>query len=349
MFISYPLKSQQLVQIIQVFFVQALSGSIFQQLELIINKPNQIMNLLATSVPNQVKSFIQFVLIQNFLGCSVEILRVVPIALAVIHHRVAPDLTEKERMTPYLFFKPLTYPEEIEYPLLFSEMILYFLVTLIYSCVAPIMPYFILITFGILSVVFRHQLIYVYSPENDDGGKLWSKVIMMLIICLFLAEFTLTGILSLKQGVLAATLMIPLIVISGLCFLYITQQHFRVTEFTPSTLCKKYDIRNFGTDNSFLYHQYLQPSLKTKNLMPDNMTVEIKRQISETQNPSTHNNDDSSVEGHSVRNTLVDANKSDSVFDSQRLLSISEDEYIEKSSRSLVSSVENDTVKFSFE
>lgn len=331
--------------IIQVFFVQALSGSIFQQLELIINKPNQIINLLATSVPNQVKSFIQFVLIQNFLGCSVEILRVIPIGLAIGHNRLAPALTEKERRTPYLFFKPLTYPEEIEYPLLFSEMILYFLVTLIYSCVAPIMPYFILVTFGILSVVFRHQLIYVYSPENDDGGKMWSKVIMVLIICLFLAEFTLTGILSLKQGVVAATLMIPLIIISGLCFLYITQQHFRVTEFIPSTLSKKYDIRNFGRDNSFLNQQYLQPSLKTKTLLPENMSLDIKRQISETLNPSSHMNDDSSLECNSYRNVSEDANKSDSVFDSQRLLSISEDECIEKSSRSLVTDFENDTGK----
>jgi hypothetical protein len=282
-----------------------------------------------------VKSFIQFVLIQNFLGCSVEILRVIPIALAIGHNRLAPDLTEKERRTPYLFFKPLSCPEEIEYPLLFSEMILYFLVTLIYSCVAPIMPYFILITFGILSIVFRHQLIYIYSPENDDGGKLWSKVIMLLIICLFLAEFTLTGILSLKQGVLAATLMIPLIVISGLCFIYITQQHFRVTEFTPSTLSKKHDIRNFGMDCSFLNQQYIQPSLKTKTLLPENMS-ETELFFLETPNPSMHMNDDSSIECRSFRNISVDANKSDSASNFERLLSISEDENIEKSSRSLI-------------
>jgi hypothetical protein len=131
-----------------------------------------------------------------------------------------------------------------------------------------------------------------------------------------------------------------------MCFLYITQQHFRVTEFIPSTLSKKYDIRNFGRDTSFLNQQYLQPSLKTKTLLPENMSLDIKRQFSETFNPSSHVNDDSSLECNSYRNISEDANKSDSVFDSQRLLSISEDECIEKSSRSLVTDCDNDTRKF---
>lgn len=279
------------------------------------------MNLLATAVPSQVKSFIQFVLIQNFLGCSVELLRVIPISLAIGHNRLAPTLTEKEKRTPYLFLRPLTYPDEIEYPLLFSEMILYFMVTLIYSCVAPIMPYFILITFGILSLVFRHQLIYTYSPENDDGGKLWSKVIMLLIICLFLSEFTLTGILSLKQGVLAATAMIPLIVISGLSFLYIIQQHFRVTEFIPSTLSKKYDIRYYGKDNSFLIDQYLQPSLKEKTLYPENFTEDMRRHyLEDIPNESGHSRDEGSILWNSSRDSLIDTNKSGSLCDSQRLI-----------------------------
>ena len=56
--------------IVQIFFVQALSGGVHAALEEIIRDWTTIVELLATTVPTQVKSFIQFVQVQNFLGCA---------------------------------------------------------------------------------------------------------------------------------------------------------------------------------------------------------------------------------------------------------------------------------------
>ena len=46
-----------------------------------LNDPKKVVNLLAASVPTQVKSFIRFVLVNLFVVCSFKLLPVVRIGL----------------------------------------------------------------------------------------------------------------------------------------------------------------------------------------------------------------------------------------------------------------------------
>lgn len=48
-----------------------------------LNDPKEVVNLLAASVPTQVKSFIRFVLVNLFVVCSFELLRVVRIGMGI--------------------------------------------------------------------------------------------------------------------------------------------------------------------------------------------------------------------------------------------------------------------------
>lgn len=260
--------------IVQIFFVQAISGSILAVLEEVIDQPLKIISKLAVSVPLQVKAFIQYVQVQNFLGCALELLRIPRVVMALLRERIGPNLTEKERNTPYMGILPMCAAEEMEYPMLFAEMILYFMINLVYSCIAPIMSYILLLCFGLLNVVFRHQLIYTYSRENDDGGKLWSSAIMLLITCMIISEFTLIGIVFLKRAFIPGVLLIPLIVCTFLFTSYIKQQHFLVTQFVPSTLCSAVDKANKDLDLSFLKDKYLQPALAVKEEYTDNLSSE---------------------------------------------------------------------------
>ncbi len=102
---------------------------------------------------------------------------------------------------------------------------------------------------------------------------MWPRMINLLILCIYISEFTLLGILTLKKGALAAPLLIPLIIGTNVFVLYIRQQHFRIAEFVPSTICKRTDIANVDDfDTSFLQNQYLQPSLKEKTMFPENFS-----------------------------------------------------------------------------
>lgn len=254
-------------QIIQLFFVQAISGSIWAQLDEMLRDWTKIVSLLATSVPNQVKAFIQYVMVGVFLNCGLELLQVQRLVLAIARNRFGPSLSEKEKNKEWKFFKPLSSPPELDLPALLSEMMLYTMILLVYSCIAPIMSYIMVLCFSILRLTYRNQLLYVYPSTQDSGGILWEKMMKLIMTCMIIAEVTLIGILSIKQGLIATTLMIPLVAITVLFSLYLNQRHYLVTGHLPSTQCKREDKSNEGQlDFSFLKGAYVQPSLKTREL-----------------------------------------------------------------------------------
>eukprot|EP00551_Chaetoceros_affinis_P006458 CAMPEP_0203685338 /NCGR_PEP_ID=MMETSP0090-20130426/48496_1 /ASSEMBLY_ACC=CAM_ASM_001088 /TAXON_ID=426623 /ORGANISM="Chaetoceros affinis, Strain CCMP159" /LENGTH=1259 /DNA_ID=CAMNT_0050554529 /DNA_START=115 /DNA_END=3894 /DNA_ORIENTATION=- len=261
--------------IIQIFFVPAISGGIFAQLPEIIDDWRKMMELLATSVPGQVKSFIQFVIVNVFITCSLELLRVLRVIKAFIRSKIAPDLTENDRTSTYLGLEPLTEAEEMDYPLIFAEVVLYFMIVLVYSCIAPIMSFVMMILFILLLVTYQNQFIYVYSSVNDQGGLLWPRMVKMLLFYMIIAEVTLIGIMSIKQSAISSTLLVPLAWCTVLFGMYLQQQHYNVTNYLPSTIAKGRDVKNHGRlDTSFLKDAYMQPALMTKILLPEDFNDE---------------------------------------------------------------------------
>ena len=141
------------------------------------------------------------------------------------------------------------------------------MILLVYSCIAPIMSFIMALCFSLLRLTYRNQLLYIYPSTQDSGGILWEKMIRIMMSCIIIAETTLIGILSIKQGLIATTLMIPLLVITVLFSLYLGQRHYLVTGHLPSTQCKRADISKKGKlDFSFLKGAYDQPSLRVKEL-----------------------------------------------------------------------------------
>ena len=261
------------MKIVQIFFVPAISGSIFASLPEIIEDWRKIIELLATSVPGQVKSFIQYVIVNSFLSCGFELLRATAVAIAFARTCVGPNLSEKERNTTFMGLKPLTAPAEMDFPMVFAENILYLMILLVYSCIAPIMSYVMLLIFTMLLVTYTNQFIFIYNAASDEGGVLWSKMVKIILLCMLIAQVTLVGIMSIKQSVLSSTLLLPLIGFTILFALYLEQEHYKVTFFLPSTNCRHADIANQDKlDKTCLSGQYVQPALWTKVLVPSSIS-----------------------------------------------------------------------------
>ena len=80
-----------------------------------IESPTIIVDLLATSLPQQATYFMQITFVSTVISGGMELLRVVPIALAIIRSFVGPRLTEKERRTTFFGLRPLYDPAEFEH------------------------------------------------------------------------------------------------------------------------------------------------------------------------------------------------------------------------------------------
>uniref|UniRef100_A0A7S4JEF4 CSC1/OSCA1-like 7TM region domain-containing protein n=1 Tax=Odontella aurita TaxID=265563 RepID=A0A7S4JEF4_9STRA len=259
--------------LIQLFFVKMISGSIFDSLQDMIENPTDIPKFLAESVPKQATSFMQYVIVQTVLNLGFEIIRVGPIVTAWIRGKFGPNLTEKERETPWMGLTPISVAPEFDFADVQANLILYYMIMFVYSVLAPITIFVMGGAFLLFSMCYRHQLFFVYSTENDSGGLLFVHFARLVVACMIFAEITLMGVLLLQKGAVAGPAMLPLIIITVLFNMYMKQQHYRVTENMPSILCVEEDVSNIGEiDLDFVKGEFLQPALQTRYLQPDNLS-----------------------------------------------------------------------------
>jgi len=258
--------------IVHTFFIVTVSGTIFKSIKAIAEEPAKIVDMLASSIPSQSSFFIQYTLVETFISMGLEIIRLIPIIKAWIRSKFGPNLTEKERNTPWLGLAPLSVPDEFGHAEALSDLVIYFLLLFVYSVMSPIMAFVQALAFGITGMVYRHQFMYIYEPI-DSGGELWAQSVKLIIASMFIAQITLFGVLGLKKSPGAVIMLMPLVIITILFTAYIRQQHYIVTKYLPSIGAIKKEKENVanGFDYEFLRGQYKQPALQEKHVEPENM------------------------------------------------------------------------------
>lgn len=259
--------------IIQTFFVSAISGGVYAELTKMLEKPREMVDLLANSLPTRGTYFVQIVLVTTFLGQGLELLRVYPLAIAFARSKIGPNLTEKERNTPFReFLRPLSDPQEFEHAEVFANVVLYFMVIFVYAIISPIINYFMVLCFLVMGSGYRYQFIANYPSTNDSGGKLFSGFMTICLVCMVIAQITLVGLLALKKATYALPCMAPLLIITIGFTLYLRGRHFYVTNHLPTRDCLQLD-RQYHTegkvDFEFVKSKYLQPTLQVADVHPD--------------------------------------------------------------------------------
>jgi len=130
------------VQIIQSFFVSALTGTITAELTNFLNNPEQIVDLLANSLPAQSSYFIQICLVFTFLLHGLDLIRAYPLGVAFLRRFCfGPNLTREERRKSWGWFSSLEDPPDFWHAELLAQIMLFFVVFFVYSVIAPITRY----------------------------------------------------------------------------------------------------------------------------------------------------------------------------------------------------------------
>jgi Sec-independent protein secretion pathway component TatC len=79
-----------------------------------IDETSNIVPLLADALPQKSTFFIQIVFVGTTVSLTMEMLRVVPLIMALIRRFLPPNLTEKEKQTTVFGIRPLADPAEFE-------------------------------------------------------------------------------------------------------------------------------------------------------------------------------------------------------------------------------------------
>ena len=221
----------------------------------------QLINLLANALPAQSNYFLQILVVAMVVTMSTELLRVVPLFLALLRRFVGPNLTEKERTKRWKFLTPLEDPREFEFANNSGSVVLYFMVYFVYAYLAPICCFFLVVCFFIMETGYRYQFYHNYPPTPDSGGKHWKGFLYIIEAEMIFAQLTLIGFLLLKRSFYAIPFMTPLIACTILFIIYVNRYQLQVTNYLPTSACVKVDNLYRLQDFEFAKGVYVQPCI----------------------------------------------------------------------------------------
>lgn len=180
-----------------IFFANVLSGSALYRVEIFL-EPKNIPAILAVAVPGQATFFIAYVVTSGWTSTSSELFQLSTLVSNFIKRNICRKYDDE--------FEVPSVPYHSEIP----RILLFGLLGITYFFLAPLILPFLLVYYCLGYLIYRNQLLNVYAPKYETGGKLWPIVHDSMIFSLILMHVIAIGIFGLKKLPLASSLTVPL-------------------------------------------------------------------------------------------------------------------------------------------
>eukprot|EP00897_Mesotaenium_endlicherianum_P009632 jgi/Mesen1/8698/ME000052S08130 len=249
--------------IFNVFLGVTISGTIFNQLQQLIDSPKSIVNLLGTALPQNASFFITFIALRFLVTKSMELIRLIPLLLYLVKRKSTRTEGELRRTwTP----KSLSYIKHVPN----DELII--TLGLCYAVIAPLILPFSALYFGFTWVVMKNQALNVYVPRYESRGRMWPHMHARITVALLLAQVTMIGYSGIKKFV-GTLILVPLPVITILYYIYARNRFYRTFQYDPLEVVI-YDTTRAPPVETLL-EAYMPESLKQEDgqLDPDDSRV----------------------------------------------------------------------------
>ncbi|KAH9313797.1 hypothetical protein KI387_022424 [Taxus chinensis] len=252
-----------------VFFATVLSGSAISQIDNFFSNPKDIPRQLAVVVPGQATFFITYVLTCGWTGLSLEITRLCPLVADFIRRNFSKGIEDEDYAPAFPYHRDL--------PIL----LLFGLLGFTYSLLAPLILPFLLVFFSVGYILYRNQMLNVYSPKLETSGQFWPIVHNCTIFSLVFMQIIAIGVFGLKKLPLASAWVIPIAVITLLFNNYCGKRFMPLFyDYPAEVLIKKdrEDERNPQMDNFLksLVNAYRDPALQPVQFSTDENGIKTR-------------------------------------------------------------------------
>ncbi|RDL31437.1 uncharacterized protein BP5553_09646 [Venustampulla echinocandica] len=212
---------------VQVFLIVSLTGGVAATLVSSAKDITSIPQTLATQLPKAANYFFSYMILQALSTSSGTLLQVVTLITWYIIPKLF-DSTAREKWTRNTTLPNVTWGK------LYPVYTNFACIALIYSVVSPIIIVFAIITFTLLWIAQRYNMLYVSRFQLDTGGLLYPRAINQTFTGLYVMELCLVGLFFLVRdedgNLTCATQAIIMIVAAALTVLY---QYLLNMSFSP--------------------------------------------------------------------------------------------------------------------
>lgn len=177
---------------VQVFLVVSIASGAIATLQDSVKNVQGIPQLLAENLPKAANYFFSYMILQALSTSSGTLLQVKVLLVWYILARMVDDTARSK-------WKRQTELPNISWGSFFPVYTNFACIALVYSVIAPLISIFAIITFALLWLAHRYNMIYVTRFKIDTGGVLYPRAINQTFTGLYFMELCLIGLFFLVR------------------------------------------------------------------------------------------------------------------------------------------------------
>jgi hypothetical protein len=181
--------------VINVLLVVTIAGTVFTSISQIIQSPTSIVSLLATSLPTVSTFFVNYLILQAFMGACIELVQITKLIFTIISLKYFTK-------TPRARFMKC-HPRALRYGTAFPQLTLVFAIGMVFATIAPMVIAFAVIYYAIFYFVYLHQVQQYYAVNYQTAGLFYWKAMHHIFIGMAILQATVAGLFLLRSSVIS--------------------------------------------------------------------------------------------------------------------------------------------------
>jgi hypothetical protein len=180
-------------------FITVTTGSIWKDLYEILNRPGNAFAYLAASFPTVVGYFVSFLMTKTLAGLPIVLLR-----LDALTRWCLFKLCFREKKLTQRELDNIEKPGMLQYGWEYPTQLLVIVICFTYACIAPIILPVGALFFMFALIVYKMQVLYVYTPSYESGGTMFLGACQRTLVGLIFGQVILRLITSCRCSIIVA-------------------------------------------------------------------------------------------------------------------------------------------------
>lgn len=192
-----------LFQVIQVFFVTALSSSATAFIPQIIAQPHQIPLLLAQNLPKSSNFYLTYFILQG-LGSSAKNVLNYSDLFEYYFYDMFLNNTPRKKYSQYTSLKGISWGK------LYPKFTNFVIIALAYACISPLVLGLASAGLALFYLSYRHNLFFVIQPKLETKGRCYTRALSQILTGVYIGELALIGLMGLRRAIGPSVMMVIL-------------------------------------------------------------------------------------------------------------------------------------------
>lgn len=193
-------------QFFNVFLASVVAGSLLNILDLLLENPKSLVELIALSLPDYSAFFINYVLASTFTFLPLKVMRVWPLFIKNVKRKwfckTDIDIRSNEK------------PDEFHYGAELARLVIFCVIGFSYSALSPLILLSMTVYYFLAWIAFAFLVCHVYPTRFDSGAAFYPMVMSRIVLGIGVTLVFMMGYLALKSAPGPSAMLFPLLVIT---------------------------------------------------------------------------------------------------------------------------------------